>query len=197
MAGEMTLFATQILQNKEMWIYIASFVVAFLVVYTLRTSEFDQSWKIGVAAVAGSIVFSVQIDYVTLIFGNIISVLLALILEFFIFSVDYSKAEKFQYEDDEYYYYVKAIPKVSVAVTEKRVKKISRRKTDSKKNENKNRDTRIEEIEEVSPSPAEKTTEKTYIPGMTEEMLLAKQLQEEMDLEKLLKNELDDKDESK
>ena len=69
-------------------------VVAFLVVYTLRTSEFDQSWKIGVAAgavadiiviVAGSIVFSVQIDYVTLIFGNIISVLLALILEFFIF----------------------------------------------------------------------------------------------------------------
>ena len=193
MAGEMTLFATQILQNKEMWIYIASFVVAFLVVYTLRTSEFDQSWKIGVAAgavadiiviVAGSIVFSVQIDYVTLIFGNIISVLLALILEFFIFSVDY-------------YYYVKAIPKVSVAVPEKRVKKISRRKTDSKKNENKNRDTRIEEIEEVSPSPAEKTTEKTYIPGMTEEMLLAKQLQEEMDLEKLLKNELDDKDESK
>ena len=150
-----------------------------------------------IVIVAGSIVFSVQIDYVTLIFGNIISVLLALILEFFIFSVDYSKAEKFQYEDDEYYYYVKAIPKVSVAVPEKRVKKISRRKTDSKKNENKNRDTRIEEIEEVSPSPAEKTIEKTYIPGRTEEMLLAKQLQEEMDLEKLLKNELDDKDESK
>ncbi len=41
----------------------------------------------------------------------------------FHFSVDYSKAEKFQYEDDEYYYYVKAIPKVSVAVPEKRVKK--------------------------------------------------------------------------
>ncbi len=29
---------------------------------------------------------------------------------------------------------------------------------------------------------------------MTEEMLLAKQLQEEMDLEKILKNELDDKE---
>lgn len=206
MAGEMSLFATQILQNKEMWIYIASFVVAVLVVYTLRTSEFDQSWKIGVAAgavadiiviVAGSIAFSVQIDYVMLIFGNIISVLLALILEFFIFSVDYSKAEKFQYEDDEYYYYVKAIPKVSVAVPDKRVKKISRRKTDSKKNENKNRENVADEREEIAPSPAEKTPEKTYIPGMTEEMLLAKQLQEEMDLEKLLKNELDEKDESK
>ena len=29
---------------------------------------------------------------------------------------------------------------------------------------------------------------------MTDEMLLAKQLQEEMDLEKILKNELDDKE---
>ena len=54
-----------------------------------------------IVIVAGSIVFSTPIDYVTLIFGNMISVALALILEFFIFSVDYSKAEKFQYEDDE------------------------------------------------------------------------------------------------
>ena len=134
MAGEISLFASRILQNKEMWIYIASFVVAVLVVYTLRKSEFDQSWKIAVASgavadiiviVAGSIVFSTPIDYVTLIFGNMISVALALILEFFIFSVDYSKAEKFQYEDDEYFYYVKAVPKASVATSERSIKKIN------------------------------------------------------------------------
>lgn len=203
MAGEISLFASRILQNKEMWIYIASFVVAVLVVYTLRKSEFDQSWKIAVASgavadiiviVAGSIVFSTPIDYVTLIFGNMISVALALILEFFIFSVDYSKAEKFQYEDDEYYYYVKAIPKVSVAVPEKRVKKISRRKTDLRKHESKSKEHPMKESSETSPAPAEKPAEKSYIPGMTEEMLLAKQLQEEMDREKILKNELDDKE---
>ena len=203
MAGEISLFASRILQNKEMWIYIASFVVAVLVVYTLRKSEFDQSWKIAVASgavadiiviVAGSIVFSTPIDYVTLIFGNMISVALALILEFFIFSVDYSKAEKFQYEDDEYYYYVKAIPKVSVAVPEKRVKKISRRKTDLRKHESKSKEHPMKESSETSPAPAEKPAEKSYIPGMTEEMLLSKQLQEEMDLEKILKNELDDKE---
>lgn len=203
MAGEISLFASRILQNKEMWIYIASFVVAVLVVYTLRKSEFDQSWKIAVASgavadiiviVAGSIVFSTPIDYVTLIFGNMISVALALILEFFIFSVDYSKAEKFQYEDDEYYYYVKAIPKVSVAVPEKRVKKISRRKTDLRKHESKSKEHPMKESSETSPAPAEKPAEKSYIPGMTEEMLLAKQLQEEMDLEKILKNELDAKE---
>ncbi len=51
----------------------------------------------------------------------------------------------------------------------------------------------MKESSETSPAPAEKPAEKSYIPGMTEEMLLAKQLQEEMDLEKILKNELDDK----
>ena len=191
MAGEISLFASRILQNKEMWIYIASFVVVVLVVYTLRKREFDQSWKIAVASgavadiiviVAGSIVFSTPIDYVTLIFGNMISVALALILEFFIFSVDYSKAEKFQYEDDEYYYYVKAIPKVSVAVPEKRVKKISRRKTDLRRHESKSKEHTMKESPETSPSPAEKPAEKSYLPGMTEEMLQGKQHQEEMDM---------------
>ena len=52
----------------------------------------------------------------------------------------------------------------------------------------------MKESSETSPAPAEKPAEKSYIPGMTEEMLLAKQVQEEMDLEKILKNELDDKE---
>ena len=33
---------------------------------------------------------------------------------FFIFNVDYRKSEYLQFEDDGYYYYVKAIPKISV-----------------------------------------------------------------------------------
>ena len=33
--------------------------------------------------------------------------------------------KKVQFEDDEYYYYVKAVPKMAVAVPEKRVKRIT------------------------------------------------------------------------
>ena len=39
--------------------------------------------------------------------------------------MDYSRTEIVQFEDDEYYYYVKAVPKVHVAVPEKTVKKIN------------------------------------------------------------------------
>jgi hypothetical protein len=48
-----------------------------------------------------------------------------IVLRFFVFNVDYSRTEKVQFEDDEYYYYVKAVPKVTVTRPEKKVKKIS------------------------------------------------------------------------
>ena len=50
-----------------------------------------------------------------------------MILELFFFSVDYSRSENLQYEDDEYYYYVKAVPKIVVSTPEKTVKRINER----------------------------------------------------------------------
>ena len=45
-------------------------------------------------------------------------------MEFFVFNVDYSRTELVQFEDYEYYYYVKAVPNNTVATPEKRVKTI-------------------------------------------------------------------------
>ena len=47
------------------------------------------------------------------------------LIQFFAFNVDYSRTELVQFEDDEYYYYVKAVPKISLATPEKSVKKIN------------------------------------------------------------------------
>jgi hypothetical protein len=63
------------------------------------------------------------------IIGTVISALLMLVVEFFAFNLDYSRTEKVQFEDDEYYYYVKAVPKVTVATPERKVKKINRART--------------------------------------------------------------------
>ena len=40
--------------------------------------------------------------------------MLAQIVRFFIFNVDYLRIENVQFEDEDYYYYVKAVPKVMV-----------------------------------------------------------------------------------
>jgi hypothetical protein len=74
----------------------------------------------------GALMFDIDISLAGVIIGTVIALLLVTVLRFFVFNVDYSRTEKVQFEDDEYYYYVKAVPKVTVARPQKKVKKISR-----------------------------------------------------------------------
>ena len=55
----------------------------------------------------------------------LISILIGLLLQFFCFNLDYTRTERVQFEDDEYYYYVKAVPKITVAKPAKTVKQIT------------------------------------------------------------------------
>ena len=63
-----------------------------------------------------------------MILGHVFAIIIGLVLHLFIFSVDYSATEMVQFEDDDYYYYVKAVPKISVADKDVTVKKINTHK---------------------------------------------------------------------
>ena len=124
-----------IIGNKEMMVMIIVFAIALVLVYIIRRSSIDHCWKIAIAAgsiglmiftLIGDIMSDTQISIAGVILGTIISALLMLVVEFFAFNMDYSRTEKVQFEDDEYYYYVKAVPKVTVATPERKVKKINR-----------------------------------------------------------------------
>lgn len=136
MLSEITTFVQKVFQNKEIWIYIVAFIIGFFVIYTVRRQEMDHAWKVGIIAGAianvvvtaiGSTVLGVSASYGSLIIGNILAAVVGFILELFLFSVDYARSERLQFEDDEYYYYVKAIPKVAITTPEKTVKKINER----------------------------------------------------------------------
>ena len=49
----------------------------------------------------------------------VLSVLLAAVWNFFTVLLDYSRTERTQFEDDDYYYYVKALPKLRPGDTRK------------------------------------------------------------------------------
>ncbi|MGN1192812.1 MAG: hypothetical protein ACI4S0_09070 [Dorea sp.] len=134
--AQSTAYAKHVFTNKEMWVIIFAFIVCFFLVYTLRRQSMDQAWKIAiiVGAIAniiviavGSVSMGLHISYLSLMIGSLFAVIVGLVLEFFFFSVDYARSENLQFEDDEYYYYVKAIPKVSVSTPEKTVKRINER----------------------------------------------------------------------
>ena len=60
-----------------------------------------------------------------IILGSILAVVVGIVLQFFVFHLDYEKTENLQFEDDDYYYYVKAVPKVSVEPPKRTVKRIN------------------------------------------------------------------------
>jgi hypothetical protein len=130
-------YLKKVFQNKEMWIIIAAFLIAFLVAYTIRRQSINHAWKAAVAAgavvnvvvnIIGDIMLGSHISYASLITGSVVAIVAGFVLELMFFAVDYTKSESLQYEDDEYYYYVKAVPKLSVAKPEKTVKRINGRR---------------------------------------------------------------------
>ena len=134
-ANEFSTIVNGIVGNKEMLVMIVVFAIVLVLVYIIRRSSVDHSWKIAIAVGAisliiftliGDIMLDTQISIAGVVLGAIISALLMLVVEFFAFNMDYSRTEKVQFEDDEYYYYVKAVPKVTVATPERKVKKINR-----------------------------------------------------------------------
>nr|WP_317377744.1 hypothetical protein [uncultured Faecalimonas sp.] len=136
MLQAVTEFTKQVFTNKEMLIFVLAFSVSLLIVYAIRRSSFDYAWKVAIAVgiisnivlvVSGELVFDVHIPYGSMIGGNVVAALVAVVLEFFVFTVDYSRTERIQFEDDEYYYYIKAVPKISVPAMEKTIKKINER----------------------------------------------------------------------
>ena len=127
-----------ILNNKEMAVTIMAFAITVILVYLIRRLSIDYAWTIAMAAgvvvnililLLGDLMFDTNVSLFSVIFGNIVAFLLAVVLQFFVFNVDYSRTEKVQFEDDEYYYYVKAVPKVVVARPEKKVKQINSQKS--------------------------------------------------------------------
>ena len=130
----LTLLSDGIMKNGEMWITVVAFVAVVLVVNLIRTRMFDYAWRIAIVAggvvylvvmLAGGMMFGISIDMVPMIIYTVISVLLGIVLEFFVFGGDYTRTERLEYEDDEYYYYVKAVPKALVATSERSIKKIN------------------------------------------------------------------------
>ncbi len=124
--------------NDELLVMIIAFAVTVFVVYILRRMSIDYSWTIAMIAGAivnlmillvGDLILDTELGLFGAFMGTILALICAKLVEFFRFCVDYNRIEKVQFEDDEYYYYVKAIPKMNVAKQRKTVKKINTQKS--------------------------------------------------------------------
>ena len=123
-----------IMSNKAMLVMILACFIGILVVYVIRTLSVDYAWVIAIVAgmvaqlamiFVGDYLFDVTVPIVELIAGVAVSVVIAGLYHFLVFAVDYTRTEYTQFEDDDYVYYVKAVPKIVVSKPDVKVQRIN------------------------------------------------------------------------
>lgn len=132
--AKLRLLIDGMLGNKAMLVMIAAFAITVIVVYLIRRMSVDHSWTIAMVAgvmievmilLVGDLMYDTNLSIVSALLSAVVTLIACKIIEFFRFCLDYSRTEKVQFEDDEYYYYVKAVPKMTVAAPTNTVKKIN------------------------------------------------------------------------
>ena len=109
--------------DKAMIILAAALAATAVIVCFIRRLAVEYSWIIAITAgcilelvilLAGDMKYETEIDLTSVFLGIVISFIVAQIVRFFLFNMDYLRVENVQFEDEDYYYYVKAVPKVMV-----------------------------------------------------------------------------------
>ena len=133
LSQRLTTLLDGLVQNPRMWLDLIAFAAVVLAVYCIRRASADHAWTVAITTggllyiilqVTGSFVTDADVPVLSVIAGAAGAIVLMLAMEFFVFNVDYSRAEYLQYEDDDYYYYVKAVPKIKMTQSSRSVKTI-------------------------------------------------------------------------
>ena len=112
-----------LVNDKSLVILAAALAAAAIAVCFTRRLAIEYAWVIAITVgcilelivlLAGDMRYGTEIDLAHVFLGIVISFMLAQIVRFFTFNVDYLRIENVQFEDEDYYYYVKAVPKVMV-----------------------------------------------------------------------------------
>lgn len=108
-----------VLMSRYMYVIIAAFAICIIVVYLLCQSNIDHAWTIAVGS--GTVILLIIVCLADIRFGgNILldivgialSFCIAFLYEVIFYNLDYRGTKHLRFEDDDYFYFVKAVPKV-------------------------------------------------------------------------------------
>lgn len=120
--------------NPLFYIYVIAMAALFVVVYTIRTMNIPHAWVVAVISgvivefilmLSGYLFIGQRSRIPELVVVNLVTILVGLMTNYIVLDLDYTRIERVQFEDDEYYYYVTAVPKIRLEEEQKKVKKLS------------------------------------------------------------------------
>lgn len=123
-----------LLENKLLILTIVAAICVFFATYVCRRLAISHAYLLGIIVgmitnliimIIGSLIFDVDVSILWTLLGTLLSGAFAYVVQFFKYILDYSSVEHIQFDDDEYHYYVTAVPKLSVTSPDLNVLKIS------------------------------------------------------------------------
>ena len=132
--GQVFVYGAETFTANDQWIAIA-FVFALVTLGVFAASKMDVDFCKEIAIILGVIINIVSFIFLRLMIGleanifvvvllSILSGLIVLFIKMFDVILNYQRAERVEFEDDENYYFVKVVPKMMIARRQGNVKKI-------------------------------------------------------------------------
>ena len=134
LGGRINLLLNDLITNNRFILIVVTVAVALLFIAVIRHSRINYAGMF--AAVAGGFLFlvafllgsyflNVTINYRFLVLGFLLDALISFFVLEFVINMDYRRTENVQFEDEEYYYFVRAVPKSMIAAAEKQEENIT------------------------------------------------------------------------
>ncbi len=132
------IFLTGLFTYREFWYTIVALTMVFLVVYYMKKARMNNATNMAIAVGTGlyvifTIIANLSFQTVTaerliyIVAGSAASMIIAFLVVNVVRPLDFSRTRQMEFEDDEYYYYVRAVPKATINKKTVDVKRINRR----------------------------------------------------------------------
>ncbi len=123
-----------IMSNKQMAYTIGTFAVVIIVMWLFKKLKYEFVMELDILTGCLTMLscyficvlkLNMIADMGKIVWGTILSTLIMYVVQFFILLLHYTKAQTMQFQDDDYYYYVKAVPKIDAELPDHFVKFLS------------------------------------------------------------------------
>lgn len=131
---------TDLISDEYFLLLVISLSAAFLLISIIRRSKINHAPLVAVVAgdllflisfLLGSYFLDIPIRFLSVAVGFLLNAVISFIMVTLVLSYDYKRTEEVRFEDDDYYYFVKAIPKTAISLKERRVESITKREKPS------------------------------------------------------------------
>lgn len=148
-----------LLKNPPMYVMMAIFALVIVTIVVIRTIQMDYSFEISLgvgtgvmilAFIIGSLKYEMGISVPGMLFGSLFAMAITFFCMFFFRVLRYAAAEHVQFEDEQYFYYVKAVPKITAGSPKKAIRKIlTQRKAEANAVEDEDEEEALEAMESM------------------------------------------------